>query len=84
RVRDEHLYRIDVPMLFIQGTADPFAQPSVLRPVLERLGARASYAPIEDGDHSFNVRGARRPPSDAGAGLAELAAPWMRTIVEDV
>lgn len=84
RVRDEHLYRIDVPMLFIQGTADPFAQPSVLRPVLERLGARASYAPIEDGDHSFNVRGARRPPSDVGAGLAELAAPWMRTIVEDV
>ncbi len=84
RVRDEHLYRIDVPMLFIQGTADPFAQPAVLRTVIERLGARAAYAPIEGGDHSFNVRGARRPPAEVGADLAALAAPWMRTVVEDV
>jgi predicted alpha/beta-hydrolase family hydrolase len=82
RIRDEHLYRIDVPMLFLQGTADPFARPEALHPVLERLGERATYASIEGGDHSFNVRGARRAPAEVGSGLADLAAPWMRTIVE--
>jgi uncharacterized protein len=80
RIRDEHLYRISVPMLFLQGTGDPFAQPGSLRPVLERLGDRATYAPVEGGDHSFNVRGARRPPAEVGAGLAELAAAWMRRV----
>jgi predicted alpha/beta-hydrolase family hydrolase len=80
RVRDEHLYRIEVPMLFLHGTGDPFAQPSVLRPVLERLGERARYVEIEGGDHSFNVRGTRRPPAEVGASLADLAAPFVRRI----
>ena len=31
RIRDEHLYRIDVPMLFLEGTRDPFATPELLR-----------------------------------------------------
>ncbi len=37
RVRDEHLYGIQVPMLFLQGTKDPFATPAVLDPVLAKL-----------------------------------------------
>jgi predicted alpha/beta-hydrolase family hydrolase len=82
RVRDEHLYRIRVPMLFLQGTGDAFAQPAILRSVLERLGERAEYVSIEGGDHSFNVRGARRPPAEVGAGLADLAAPFVRRVAE--
>ena len=80
RVRDEHLYRIPVPMLFLQGTADPFAQPAVLEPVLARLGTRAEHEAIEGGDHSFNVRGAKRSPAEVGASLADLAAPFLRRI----
>jgi hypothetical protein len=45
--------------------------------VLEGLGARAEYIPIEDGDHSFNVRGTRVDAREVGAGLAELAAPFV-------
>src|SRR5919106_6624467 len=40
RIRDEHLYRIAVPMLFLQGTSDSFATPATLRPVLDRIGPR--------------------------------------------
>ncbi len=57
RIRDEHLYRIDVPMLFIQGTRDPFAQPELLARVLKKLGDRAEHVSIEGGDHSFRVPG---------------------------
>jgi uncharacterized protein len=80
RVRDEHLYRIRVPMLFLQGTGDPFAQPQILLRVLGRIGDRAEHVPIEGGDHSFNVRGARRPPAEVGAGLADLAVPFVRRV----
>src|SRR5256885_7653787 len=53
RIRDEHLYRITVPMLFLHGTGDPFARAELLRAVTQRLGALAADAPIEGGDHSF-------------------------------
>ena len=76
RMRDEHLYRIEVPMLFVQGTADPFARPDMFDVVLARLGELASYRPIEGGDHSFRVKGARADDRDIGAGLATIAAPF--------
>lgn len=77
RVRDEHLYRVTVPMLFIQGTADPFAKPEIVRKVLRRLGRAAEHVPIEGGDHSFNVRGQKRDPREVGETLAGLAAPFV-------
>ena len=60
RLRAEHLERISVPMLFLQGTRDPFARTELLEGVLERLGDRATLVPVEGGDHSFRVRGRRR------------------------
>jgi predicted alpha/beta-hydrolase family hydrolase len=53
--RAEHLFRIHVPMLFLQGTRDEFADLELLRPVIERLGERATLALVEGGDHSFHV-----------------------------
>lgn len=75
--RAEHLARIQVPMLFLQGTRDEFAQLDLLRPVVERLGARASLRLIEGGDHSFKVpKGAGRTPEDMMAQLAEEIVRW--------
>jgi predicted alpha/beta-hydrolase family hydrolase len=79
RVRDEHLYGIQVPMLFLQGTKDPFATADVLEPVIVKLGARATLHPVEGGGHSFEVRGARkREPAEVGASLAPIAAAFIR------
>jgi predicted alpha/beta-hydrolase family hydrolase len=80
RIRDEHLYRVRVPMLFLQGTRDPFAQPALLAPVLERLGGVAELHPVEDGDHSFNVPRAKRDPREVAADLAAMAAPFVRRV----
>ncbi len=80
RIRDEHLYRIRVPMLFVEGTADPFARPDLLKPVIRKLGKRAEYVPVEGGDHSFNVKGQRREAREVGAMIADLAAPFVRRI----
>jgi predicted alpha/beta-hydrolase family hydrolase len=78
RIRDEHLYRIEVPMLFLEGTRDPFATPELLQRVIAKLGERASLVPIEGGDHSFNVRGVKRDAREVGASLAEPAAVFIR------
>lgn len=80
RIRDEHLDRVEVPMLFLQGTADPFARPELVAKVVGRLGDRATLVEIEGGDHSFKVRGSRADPRDVGAGLAGLAAPFVRRV----
>ncbi|MGH2595772.1 MAG: alpha/beta hydrolase family protein [Actinomycetota bacterium] len=78
RIRDEHLYRIEIPMLFLEGTRDPFATPELLQGVIAKLGKRASLVSIEGGDHSFNVRSAKRDAREVGAGLAEPAAAFIR------
>jgi predicted alpha/beta-hydrolase family hydrolase len=59
RLRDEHLRRISLPMLFIQGTRDPFAQPDLLDKTIASLKT-AQLMRIEGGDHSLRVRG-RKP-----------------------
>jgi uncharacterized protein len=78
RIRDEHLYRIEVPMLFLEGTRDPFATPELLHGVIAKLGKRASLVAIEGGDHSFNVRGVKRDAREVGASLAQPAADFIR------
>ncbi|WP_146362389.1 alpha/beta family hydrolase [Arthrobacter yangruifuii] len=81
KLRDGHLYGLTLPMLFLQGTRDPFALPGELEPVAERIGPNARVQRIEGGNHSFEVRGAKRPPEETGA---RLAGPVLRFIGADV
>jgi predicted alpha/beta-hydrolase family hydrolase len=76
-VRDEHLYGIEVPMLFLRGTKDPFSTWAVLEPVLRKLGKRATHIPIEGGGHSLEVS-RKDDPREVAAGLATIAAAFIR------
>jgi predicted alpha/beta-hydrolase family hydrolase len=53
--RAEHLKRVSVPMLFLQGTRDQFAHLDLLRPMCEALGSRAKLHLFDGADHSFHV-----------------------------
>ncbi len=55
QLRDEHLYKLDAPMLFVSGTRDNFARQVLLEGVIKKIGSRASLVLIEGGDHSLNV-----------------------------
>jgi len=75
--RAEHLARVPVPMLFLQGTRDTFADLSLLRPVLEKLGARATLHVVEDADHGFGMlKRSGRTTADVIAELARTARTW--------
>ena len=77
--RDEHLPGITVPMLFLQGRNDPFAKPNEqLDEVAARIGPNAVLDWIADANHTFEVKGAKRPAAEIGAGLAAPVAAFVR------
>jgi predicted alpha/beta-hydrolase family hydrolase len=53
--RAEHLAKVEIPMLFLQGARDEFAQSSLLLPLIARLGSLATLCVLPDADHSFQV-----------------------------
>jgi predicted alpha/beta-hydrolase family hydrolase len=80
RLRADHLERITVPMLFVEGTRDPFAQPDRLDVVLARLRTRATLERVDGGDHSFRVPGPKVDDAVIGATLASVVAPFVRRV----
>jgi predicted alpha/beta-hydrolase family hydrolase len=76
--RAEHLSRVTMPMLFLQGTRDALADLDLLRTVVARLGALASLVVFEDADHSFQVRKSSGAPRDAMPLLADAMSAWIR------
>ena len=53
--RADHLAKIDIPMLFLQGTRDSLAEVALIEPVVQRLGSHATLHLAEGADHSFHV-----------------------------
>ncbi|MEV1129197.1 alpha/beta family hydrolase [Agromyces sp. NPDC049794] len=78
KARDEHLVGVTVPMLFLQGRNDPFAIPNEqLDEVVARIGPTATLQWVENANHSFEVKGAKRPAAEVGAGLAAPVAAFL-------
>jgi len=82
--RAEHLARVTIPMLFLQGTRDEFADLELLRPVVKRLGDRATLHLVEGGDHSFKVpKKSERSEGEVMGELARAIVTWFQKRVED-
>ena len=75
--RAEHLDRVSVPMLFLNGTRDEFADVKLLAPRVKRLGALAALHLVEGGDHSFHVlKRSGRAEADVIEELVSTVAEW--------
>jgi hypothetical protein len=74
--RAEHLARVEIPMLFLQGTRDEFAALDYLEPLVERLGSGATLKLFEGADHSFHV------PAKSGRTDAEVMNDLLDVLVE--
>lgn len=78
--RSEHLHHFDLSLLFVQGTRDRLANLDFLRPVVERLGSRATLHVLEDGDHSFKVlKRSGRTHEEVMAEVADAVTGWIRS-----
>ena len=81
--RADHLAKVTVPMLFLQGTRDTLADLNLLRPVCAKLGSRATLHVIETADHSFHVlKKSGRSDAEVLRELAETTVSWAEGIEE--
>jgi len=81
--RAEHLARVKVPMLFVQGTRDELADAGLIEPTVEALRDSATLHWVPEGDHSLHVP-ARSGRSDAQvlSTALDAARRWIERIVE--
>jgi len=74
--RAEHLSAVKIPMLFLQGTRDEFADLGHLKPLIKRLGSRATLKLFDDADHSFHV------PAKSGRKDSDVMTEMLNTLAE--
>jgi predicted alpha/beta-hydrolase family hydrolase len=81
--RADHLDRVDLPMLFLQGTRDAFARLDLITGVCRNLGQRASLHLLDGADHSFALsKRAARTSSHVMEWLAGTVVSWSRSLLE--
>lgn len=88
RVRVDHWGAVSVPVLFLQGTNDPFGGPDEVSQHLSLLAAPATVVSVAGGDHSLKVPrtrsadGATHAPAEVVAGLDMDTATWLATLAD--
>ena len=78
--RGKHLFDVQIPMLFLQGTRDQLADSQLMQRLVERLGPRATLKFFTDADHSFHVPARTgRTDADVRAEMLDALARWIAT-----
>lgn len=76
--RAEHLASASGPLLFVQGDRDELAGLRRLRPVVAKLGARATLHVVEAADHGFDVLvRSGRTRAEVVDEIADTVARWI-------
>ena len=79
--RAEHLARVRIPMLFLQGTRDTLADLALLRPLCDTLVPLSTLHVVDGGDHSFHMlKRFGKTDADVLAELARTVAAWADTL----
>jgi hypothetical protein len=80
RRRDAHLPSLAAPMLFVQGSRDPFGSKDEIQPVVDSCQAGRLHI-VEGGDHSLKVRGKDAPPPEKiYATVQDVMTEWITTL----
>jgi uncharacterized protein len=80
--RAKHLFDVQIPMLFLQGTRDELADLPLIEALARRLGKRATLELFADADHSFHVpRRSGRTDAQVLQEMSDALAAWVGTIV---
>jgi predicted alpha/beta-hydrolase family hydrolase len=79
--RAAHLLKVQIPMLFLQGARDAYAEPELLNPLIALLGERATLVLLPNADHSFHVP-ARSGHTDAEINddMINALAGWIGAV----
>jgi uncharacterized protein len=79
--RAEHLDRVDVPMLFLQGSRDTLAETALIETVVKRLGPLARLHLVDGADHSFHMLArSGRTDADVMGEILDAFVNWVEAI----
>jgi uncharacterized protein len=79
QLRDSHLYRINIPMLFFAGTRDTLCDLELLKTVVSRLKAPADLEVVEGGDHSFVLpKSFKISEEEVYNGILKQTIAWLK------
>jgi predicted alpha/beta-hydrolase family hydrolase len=80
--RARHLFDVQIPMLFLQGTRDALAILDQLEPLCAALGRRATLKLVEEADHSFHVpaRTGLKDPQ-VRSDMLDVLAAWIDAVI---
>lgn len=83
--RAEHLFKVKLPMLFLQGTRDKLANPDLLKPVISKIGRKVSLHLIEGADHSFHMlKSSGRKEDEVLKEIASGVRVWTDSIIKKI
>ena len=76
--RGKHLFDVQIPILFLQGTRDDLANLPLIEALCQELGTRATLKLFQDADHSFHVPARTgRKDSEVRTELLDALAGWI-------
>jgi hypothetical protein len=73
--RADHLTNVELPMLFVSGSRDALAELELLKPVVAKLGGRATLYVVDGADHSFRIAAKEAEALDA-------LANWIKQLAQ--
>lgn len=80
--RGQHLFEIKIPMLFLQGDRDEFAELTLLQSLTDKLGSRATLKLFGSADHSFHVPArSGRKDSDVMTEMLDVTKSWIEKVI---
>jgi predicted alpha/beta-hydrolase family hydrolase len=81
--RGKHLFDVQIPMLFMQGTRDQLADQQLLQPLIKQLGRRATLKLFPDADHSFHVpTRTGQNDADVRVEMLDVLARWIDMVID--
>jgi hypothetical protein len=82
--RAEHLARVRIPMLFVQGTRDEMADVTLIESTVGALGAHATLHWVHDGDHSLRVPArSGRDAQQVLDSVYDAIQRWIQALIDD-
>jgi predicted alpha/beta-hydrolase family hydrolase len=80
--RAKHLFAVQIPMLFMQGTRDALADLQLVQTLARQLGARATLKLFQEADHSFHVPARTgRKDWEVMTEMSDALAEWIETAI---
>ena len=80
--RAKHLFDVQIPMLFLQGSRDSLATLDQIEPLCNELGRRTTLKLFQDGDHSFHVPARTgRKDSQVRSEVLDALVAWIDGVI---